>query len=234
MTAAYRPIHSSLTGNAATSLMYARDTGSTQYVENVIMKRWIGLALVAGLVFAACGGSVDSADGVASLEEVTDAEPTTETTVAEEVDQEQAVLDLVQCLRDEGLDVADPEVDADGNVNLRGLFRQAEEAQLDPDAVDAAMEACSDLLEGVQLGLAQDFDFTEIQDQLLEFAACMRDNGYDMPDPDLTTFGQGPGGGGGPFRDLDQDDPDFQAALEACQDTLPGFGQGGGPAGGRP
>lgn len=196
------------------------------------MKRWIGVALVAGLVFAACGGSADSADGVASLEDVAETQTATETTAAEDVDQEQAVLALVQCLRDEGLEVADPEVDSDGNVDFRGLFRQAEEGEFDRDAVQAAMEACGDLVEDVRLGFVRDFDFTEIQDQLLEYAACMRDNGFDMPDPDFSTFGQGPGGGpggGGPLGAIDQSDPDFQAASELCQDFLPGFGQGGGP-----
>ncbi len=200
------------------------------------MKRWLGAALAAALVLSACSGGAVATDGVASLDEVTDA-VVTATTVVEEVDQEQAVLALVECLREEGLDVADPEVDADGNVDLRGLFRQAEEAELDREKVEAAMEACDDLVDQVRVGFTRDLDFTEIQDQLLEFAACMRENGYDMPDPDFSSFGQGgPGAGGdpggGPLGEIDQDDPDYQAAFEACQGTLPGFGPGSGIGGG--
>ena len=49
------------------------------------------------------------------------------------------------------------------------------------------------MLEGVTLG-RQQRDLTEFQDTFLEFASCMRDNGYDMPDPDFSNFGQ-PGQG---------------------------------------
>lgn len=203
------------------------------------MRRMIGLALVVALVVVACGDADSTTEGVASLESGATT-IATETTVAEDFDQEQAMLALVACLREEGLDVADPEVDADGNVDLRGMFRQAGESGFDREEVEAAMTACSDLLEEVRLGFTAALDFTELQDQLLEYAACMRENGYDMPDPDVTRLGQGPGqggpGGGGVFGEIDPDDPDFQLAQEACQDILGGFGPGGGPGlgGGRP
>jgi hypothetical protein len=65
----------------------------------------------------------------------------------------------------------------------------------------------------------------------------MRDNGVDMPDPEVdggrVIFG-GPdgGGGGGGGGMMAQDDPEFQAANEACQDHLAGLGGGSGPSGG--
>jgi hypothetical protein len=67
----------------------------------------------------------------------------------------------------------------------------------------------------------------------------MRDNGYDMDDPDFSSFGPGaegePAEGArvGPFGEIDQDDPDFVAANEACGEILgglprvPGQGRGG-------
>ena len=69
----------------------------------------------------------------------------------------------------------------------------------------------------------------------------MRENGYEMDDPDLSSFtlgGEGQGGEGdgqiaGPFGEIDPDDPAFQAAFEACQDVLAGFTSGEGQ-GGRP
>ena len=109
-----------------------------------------------------------------------------------------------------------------------------------PEGFQDAFDVCGDLLEDLQLGFAGG-DQTEFQDQILEFAQCMRDNGYDMDDPDFSAFapggggdGQGPGAGGGPFGDIDFDDPDFQAAQEACADILAGFGPGvgGGAPGG--
>ena len=73
-----------------------------------------------------------------------------------------------------------------------------------------------------------------MQETMLEFAACMREHGVDMPDPDLS-------GGGGRmlFRagadGVDPQSPTFQKAQEACQEILeeafgagPGFRVGGG------
>lgn len=103
--------------------------------------------------------------------------------------------------------------------------------------VRTAMESCSEHLENVAFGLDA-ADRSEREDQLFEYAACMRENGYDMPDPDFSVFGQpgesgGPGAGGGPFGEIDRDTPTFQTAQEACSgifsgDRVPGSGPGGG------
>jgi hypothetical protein len=63
----------------------------------------------------------------------------------------------------------------------------------------------------------------------------MRDNGFDMPDPQFGTGGGGPGGGA--FRDINRNDPTFKKANTACQSILAGVfpgGRGGfgGPGGG--
>ena len=63
----------------------------------------------------------------------------------------------------------------------------------------------------------------------------MRDNGFDMPDPDFSRFAlpgeDGPGAG--PFGDLDPEDPAFEQAFQSCEDSLPGFtGPGGARSGG--
>lgn len=43
----------------------------------------------------------------------------------------------------------------------------------------------------------------------------MRENCYDMPDPD---FSEGGHSGGGPFGDvIDTDDPEFQRAVGSCE-----------------
>ena len=196
------------------------------------------LLLALGLLASACGGSDDS-DGVASLE--------TEDTVAasvdagdqstDEVDAEQAMLDLAACLRDQGLDIEDPTVDADGNVQFGGFRGAAAEGNVDREAMRAAMNSCQEQLDGVVLGFGgRDFDPTELEDTMVEYAACMRDNGYDMDDPDLSAFGPGSGGGepgeggGGPFGAIDRDDPDFVTANETCGDILAGLpGSGTGP-----
>ena len=193
------------------------------------------LLLALGLVAAACSDDGDTAGGVASLEAVeTTAGAGEGATAVAEVDQEQAMLAFAACLRDNGVEIDDPTVDSDGNVRFGGLRSVAQSGEVDREAMDTAFAACQEHLEGIALGRGGgDFDRTELEDTMVAYAACMRDNGYDMPDPDFTSFGPGePGqGGGGPFGAIDFEDPDFVAAQDACQDLLSGFrgpGQGGG------
>lgn len=206
--------------------------------------RLLVLVSVVGLVAAACGGSGDSNSGVASLEtESTVAGEATDLTGEEavaEVDQEQAMLDFASCMRDNGVAIDDPTVDADGNIQFGGFRGAAQNGEIDRETIEAARAACEGNLQGIALGRGGgDFDVTELQDTFVEYAACMRDNGYDMDDPDLSSFGPGAGGdrepgqGGGPFGDIDRNDPDFVTAQEACQDILSGFGPGGGGGFGR-
>lgn len=205
------------------------------------MKRRILVLLLAlGLAAAACGGSDDSGGGVATLgtedSVAAVAEPSSQAT--EEVDAEEAMMDLAACLRDQGLDIEDPTVDADGNVQFGG-FRggpgDGEQSTADRATMRAAMDSCAEQLEGVILGFGgRDFDPTELEDTMVEYAACMRENGYDMDDPDLSSFGPGsdsePGEGGprGPFGQIDPDDPDFVAANEVCGEILGGLPRGPG------
>ncbi len=199
------------------------------------MRRFIFLTAFA-LVAVACDGDA-AVDDVASLEGTGTTVASDQT--AEEVSTEEALLEFSACMREQGVDMADPTVDADGNVQIQPPQGAGAGADFDFDEIQPAFEECQSFLEDVTLGF-QDADLTELQDDLLEFAACMRDNGYDMDDPDLSAFGAGGGGGGdgppagGPFGEIDQDDPAFQAASAACQDILAGvgFGPGGGARGG--
>ena len=201
--------------------------------------RVVGLLFAIGLIASACGGS-ESESGVATLEseDTVVGEPQSIGDESGEVDAEEAMMDLAACLHDQGLDIEDPTVDADGNVQFGG-FRgeQSEDGEpaVDRDQMRAAMDECQDQLEGVALGFGgRGLDLTDLQDDMVEYAACMRENGYDMDDPDLSAFGGGPGeggGGGGPFGEIDQDDPDFVAANESCGDILAGIP---GPGAGRP
>ena len=197
--------------------------------------RYVLLVAVFGLILAACSSTVEVNDGVASLSQDTVAN---EIAPTEEPDLEEALLTFAQCMRDEGLDFPDPIVGADGSIEFQGPGPGGGRAA-DRDQFQAGFTECGDLLDSVTLPFQQN-DFTEIQDMLVEFASCMRDNGYDMPDPDFSNFGPGQGGpgqGNGPFGGIDPDDPAFQEALQGCEDILAGFGPGNrtgprGPAGG--
>ena len=138
-------------------------------------------------------------------------------------------MEFAECMRDNGVDFPDPVVEADGTVAFGWRPGRGADDDIgrDPD-MPAARAACSGLLEGLAFGRGSgDFDQTEIQDMLLEFAQCMRDNGVDMGDPDLRNFRPRDGGGqpGGPFGGIDLDDPDVSAAFEVCQEQTPRTGR---------
>lgn len=197
----------------------------------------VGVALA--LVVAACGGGGDDA-GIASIDDVAAASPgdTTATTTA---DAEAAMLAFAECMREQGIEMQDPQVGEDGNLRMpRPVGAGEGTEQFDRDAMLAAREACAPYLEGAVQHFEQ-FDQTEIEDQMLSYAACMRENGYDMPDPDFSAESMGGGPGRGFFRnmEIDRSDPAFQAANEVCMDVftggfLPGGGAGGGSGGGMP
>jgi hypothetical protein len=188
----------------------------------------IPMVLAFGLLAAACGGA-DSDSGVASLESETQAEQAEDATV-DSASQEEAVMAFTVCLRDEGLDVEDPIVDDQGNLRPP---RPREIESMDREVAQGAFESCNVYLEDVTFGLDSQ-DRTEREDELLAFASCVRENGYDMPDPDFSTERTPGQGGGGPFGGLDREDPAFQTALAACSDIfgagapIPGTGGGQG------
>ncbi len=187
----------------------------------------IPIVLAFGLLAAACGGA-DADSGVASLETDAQVEQVSDVAV-DSASQEDAVMAFTVCLRDEGLDVEDPVVDDQGNLRPP---RMRDIESMDREVAEAAFESCNEYLEDVTFGLETE-DRTERNDELLAFAACARENGYDMPDPDFSSERVPGQGGGGPFSGLDREDPAFQTALAACSDVfgagapIPGTGGGG-------
>jgi hypothetical protein len=72
---------------------------------------------------------------------------------------------------------------------------------------------------------AEDVQTGDMAEQMRKFAACMRENGIDMPDPEVDGEGRvvmrGPGGGGGPEPDREK----VEAAQQACKKYLPNGGE---------
>lgn len=160
------------------------------------------------------------------------AEPAVEErTSREDLTDEERLLDFAACMRDNGVDFPDPVMEADGTITFGarpggggGGLAVLREIARDPD-LPAARSACEGLLEGASFGPGQGgIDLVEIQDSLLEFARCMRDHGVDIGDPDMSRLIPGPdddGQPGGPFGEIDTDDPDFAPAFAVCQQQLP-------------
>lgn len=192
--------------------------------------------LVLALVLAACGGAAaDTGQGVASLDE---SAGTTTTTVA--LTDEEAAIAFTECMREQGIDMEDPTVDSEGNVipgrptNLPDPGEGQDGRVTFGEDMRNAFAECGDLLQGTNFGFTR-VDRTQLQDQLIELAACLRDQGLDVADPDLSQLEPGSGDGevrqgGGPLG-LDFQDPAVQEALDACGEFVPNFGQRIGPGG---
>jgi hypothetical protein len=189
------------------------------------------LGVAAMVVLSACGGGgAEAASDVASLEggaSTTLAGDTGgDTGGDDEVTQEErqeAMLAFAQCMRDHGVDMPDPEFDDNGR-GVGGAIRVGGDEGLDEDDFEAAQQACEDLVEDVQgsFGMDDPEQRAKMQEQMLAFSQCMRDHGIDMPDPQFNEDG-GATIQGGPGGAIDPDDPDFQAAEEACRGDMPGF-----------
>lgn len=175
------------------------------------MKRLVTLPLLTLVLLLVMAATV--AAQVATLA-TPDPEAAATEAPAEEVDGEQAILDFVACLNENGLDLPDPQFGpegvrfADPALLLSIDFRSAE--FLD------AMEACADLLAALQPDVDPELQAEQVEQQLA-FAECMRGEGVDFPDPDpLRGFDIGAMRGPDGRLAIDPFSADFQAASAVC------------------
>jgi hypothetical protein len=181
----------------------------------------ISLVLALALVAGACSDSGDSTQ-IASLETGSAETSEDERDVDEIAESEAAMLAFTQCLRDQGIDVDDPTMDADGNMQLPPINIEVPDIVADLDEApdmsefEGMIASCEEHLEGV-VSTFSSADTTEIEDMLLAYAGCMRANGVDMPDPDFSS--------GGGVIDLGAiGGEDFEAADAACSPLLSDLG----------
>ena len=128
-----------------------------------------------------------------------------------------AALAYTKCMRENGIDMPDPD------PNQRGIGLTVPEGHLAGEG-DAADKACRKHLEAVKPPEMSPEQEKKFQQAALAQPRCMREHGIDMPDP---TFGED---GGARIqmkgRRFDPEDPKFQKAQEACRKEAPG-GLGG-------
>jgi hypothetical protein len=179
------------------------------------------ISLASMLLVGACSTGTAQEPGIATLATKSPdasgagAAPTVRPSLSPE-DREEALLAFAACMRENGVDMPDPQFGLDGKANMGTLFADLAE---DDEKVQAATAACDALLPS---SLADDPVLqAERQDALLVFAQCMRDNGVEMDDP---VAGGGPGRG--PRASLDQNDPTVAAGLEVCRPLLGTTGAG--------
>jgi hypothetical protein len=162
-----------------------------------------GAAAVVAVIAIGCGGSSSGESG----------SDTTATTVRAGGDQ-QAVRD---CLEKAGIDMPQipqgnggPPPDGEGRPPGGGPgFFGGENGE----KIQRALKDC-----GIQLPerrVQRRAATPGLKESIQTYAACVRRNGYDLPDPNLS--------GDGPIFDegaVDRDDPAFAKASKACQDLL--------------
>ena len=159
-------------------------------------------------IFSACTIGGEESQGVVTIESTTET-----TTVDEEITFEEGLLDVAQCMREEGVNFPDPTFDIDGNPQFDNLEIENEEE------FENAFENCEDILRNA---LPEQFDLdpeveAALVDASLEFSQCMREQGIDFPDPKPGEFGFFA------FRDADIDftSEAVQNAFEICQPENP-------------
>jgi hypothetical protein len=157
----------------------------------------IALSLLLALAAGGCGSAKDG-NGVATANGSSNA-----TKSAAAGGGREQTLKFAQCMRERGIDVADP--DENGLVKLPGVVG-------DTGKLDAAMQACKSLLPNG--GESQKLDPQQLE-KLRQFAKCMRDNGVkNFPDPDPDTGLKTDG--------FDPNDATYKKAQEACAKFQPG------------
>lgn len=170
------------------------------------------LALLLATTLTACGSDDGGDEDVAAAGQNGGAGRN-----APDEEQQDAVLEFYQCLRDQGIDVEDPD------PNQQGIQLNLGELGLDTPEGEAALEECRDLLPGGGPGGGGQMDADGLE-AMREFTQCLRDNGIDMPDPSSDGSLSLPQG-------VDPESSEFQAAMEECQHLTAGHGlrmRGGG------
>ena len=150
-----------------------------------------GVATADGGDVGGPGGSVDHAGGVSDQE------------------FQDAIVAYTECMREQGIDMPDPETDG-GMVEVDpGDMDGAESEEF-----KAADEACKEHLPDMGEKISPE-DQAQAQDAMLEFVDCMRDQGIQLPEPENGEMSIPLDGDG-----LDPEDPDFKAAEDQCRSIL--------------
>ena len=214
------------------------------------MKKYLlCFSLVSTILFTtSCGASETNTSGVAQIREADRAAAQENAGAANNVQNKATVVntenstaktdeeiatDFTECMRNEGFELPDPELNADGSVNVETI---RDNLIADPNfnfqsrKTQQSLAKCIPLLEGATFSQQPtEEELVEFQDNLLQFAECLRENGLDVPDPD---FNDGTNGIRTMLAEVDLTDSKVQATIAECQSTFTD-NEGGGPRGGR-
>jgi hypothetical protein len=180
-------------------------------------------AIVLVILVAACSGATGG-PGVATLD---DPEASGSPTPApSQLSPQDAALAYARCMRENGVDMPDPQVSTSGGGGEVRIDQQGG-PPVSKDKFTAADAVCRHFMAAAAPNGQGPQMSAEDQDKVLAFAKCMREHGVDMPDPDFSSGGfsiqiNGSGDGNATTGKGPQDDPEFKAAEDACKSLLPG------------
>ena len=197
------------------------------------------MPLAVGLTFVMAVGAAAQVATLVSPEET--AEPDAVEEVLEFEDRNEAILAYAQCLRDNGIDVDDPQAGSAGARAIFGGGPGGQDGGIDrrSDEFITANEACGSILEASRPEIDPAAEQERLEEQLA-LAQCIRDQGFEAyPDPVIGADGRLERVRGLEMADtgIDRRSPEFQEALSICRDEMgleggPGFGGAFGPGGG--
>lgn len=181
-------------------------------------------AALALLLATGCSSGSDGGDDGAATTGGGSAPTSSSGAASEATSEEQQALMFSRCMRENGVpSFPDPVVASDGSISF-GVGSDGLEG-VDTDVLNAANTACEQYSDG----LGGSFDASnqsDLQDSLVAYAQCMRQNGYDLADPDFSA-GSGPGALSEFAAGIDRSDPAFTAANAVCESELAGLGAPG-------
>ncbi|GAB2553451.1 hypothetical protein [Kribbella endophytica] len=164
------------------------------------------IALLGGLALTGCGAEPETNEIASGGTASTEPSSSSGTEAApENLSQDEKGVKFAQCLREHGLDIADPEPG-------KGIqLKVGPESGLSREQVDKAMEDCRKYNPQGEGG-----PNPQQEENGRKFAACMRENGVEkFPDPK-------PGQRGIMIDQETGKDPDLEKAQAACQSILAG------------
>jgi hypothetical protein len=155
------------------------------------------VALAATLSLVACGAEEDPSKPASAQ--------------TQEAKNRKAMLDLARCMRQNGVDMPDPQFNG-GRVTQRMKGGN-------PDQMRAAEKACEKYRKQIKAPEMSADQKEEFKKEALANARCMREHGIDFPDPEFQ-----PDGGARVKigKGLNPEGAKFQAAQKACEKTRPG------------
>jgi hypothetical protein len=178
----------------------------------VVNIRMMALPAIVPLVLglAACGGS-DTGTGVASAKQ---GSSKSTPSPSGSLDPEDAMLKFTQCMRQHGVKMKDP---------VKGQRSTFTVDKGSGSVLEKASKACQKYMQGGTL--TDEANDPKVQDAMVKFNQCMRQNGVNVPDPKP---------GGGSLIPKGTPRAKVEAATKACEKYRPGNLVGGsGPVNGQ-